>query len=72
MTEIERNDIAKAAPILSQTLRKVSLRLLPFLFLLYIVSYLDRINLSFAALKMNADLGFSDSEYGFGAGIFFG
>ncbi|MBN8661805.1 MAG: MFS transporter [Candidatus Obscuribacter phosphatis] len=71
MTEIERNDIAKAAPILSQTLRKVSLRLLPFLFLLYIVSYLDRINLSFAALKMNADLGFSDSEYGFGAGIFF-
>lgn len=71
MTEIERNEVAKDAPILSQTLRKVSLRLLPFLFILYIVSYLDRINLSFAALKMNADLGFSDSEYGFGAGIFF-
>ena len=71
MTEIERNEVAKDAPILTQTLRKVSLRLLPFLFILYIVSYLDRINLSFAALKMNADLGFSDSEYGFGAGIFF-
>ncbi|MBX9941816.1 MAG: MFS transporter [Candidatus Obscuribacterales bacterium] len=72
MPEIERVEIAPAtSKLLTQTLRKVSLRLLPFLFLLYIVSYLDRINLSFAALKMNADLGFSDSEYGFGAGIFF-
>lgn len=71
MPETEKNDIAPVAPILTQTLRKVSLRLLPILFILYIVSYLDRINLSFAALKMNADLGFSDSEYGFGAGIFF-
>src|SRR5207302_3147764 len=46
-------------------------RLVPFLFLLYIVAYLDRINVGFAALQMNAALGFSASTYGFGAGIFF-
>src|SRR5438094_10265663 len=46
-------------------------RVVPFLFLLYIVSYLDRINVGFAALQMNAALGLSASAYGFGAGIFF-
>ena len=51
--------------------RKVSWRLLPFLFLLYIVAYLDRVNISFAKLQMNQDLGFSDTVYGLGAGIFF-
>jgi len=52
-------------------LAKVRRRLIPFLFLLYIVSYLDRINVGFAALQMNAALGLSASAYGFGAGIFF-
>src|SRR5258706_462389 len=46
-------------------------RLLPFLFLLYVVSYLDRINVGFAALQMNAALGFSSVTYSLGAGIFF-
>jgi MFS transporter, ACS family, tartrate transporter len=46
-------------------------RLIPFMFLLYIVAYLDRINVGFAALQMNEDLGFSDAVYGLGAGIFF-
>lgn len=46
-------------------------RLIPFMFLLYIVAYLDRINVGFAALQMNRDLGFSDAVYGLGAGIFF-
>lgn len=54
-----------------RTLAKVSRRLIPFMFLLYIVSYLDRVNVGFAALQMNADLGFSASVYGLGAGIFF-
>jgi MFS transporter, ACS family, tartrate transporter len=53
------------------TLAKVTRRLLPFLFLLYIVCFLDRVNLGFAALQMNRDLGFSPAVYGFGAGIFF-
>lgn len=52
-------------------IRKVSWRLLPFMLVLYIVSYLDRINVSFAALQMNQDLGFSDEAFGLGAGIFF-
>jgi ACS family tartrate transporter-like MFS transporter len=53
------------------TLAKVTRRLLPFLFLLYIVCFLDRVNVGFAALEMNHDLGFSPAVYGFGAGIFF-
>jgi ACS family tartrate transporter-like MFS transporter len=52
-------------------LRKITLRLIPFMFLLYILAYLDRINVSFAALRMQKDLGFSDAVYGFGAGLFF-
>src|SRR3954466_9131717 len=50
---------------------RVRRRLIPFLFLLYIVAYLDRINVGFAALQMNASLGFSSTTYGLGAGIFF-
>lgn len=53
---------------------KVAWRLLPFLFLLYVVSYLDRVNVSFAGLQMRRDLaasGFNDAAYGFGSGIFF-
>jgi sugar phosphate permease len=50
---------------------KVRWRLVPFLFLLYIFAYLDRINVGFAALQMNAALGFTAAVYGFGAGIFF-
>jgi ACS family tartrate transporter-like MFS transporter len=51
--------------------RKISRRLIPFLFVLYVVAYLDRINLSFAALDMTRELGFSSAVYGFGAGLFF-
>jgi len=55
----------------SATLAKVSRRLLPFLLLLYVVAWLDRVNIGFAALQMNADLSFSPAVYGFGAGVFF-
>lgn len=51
--------------------RKIALRLVPFLMLLYMVAFLDRVNISFAALTMNRDLGISDSLYGFAAGVFF-
>lgn len=50
---------------------KIRRRLIPFMFVLYVVSYLDRINVGFAALQMNEDLGFSPAVYGLGAGIFF-
>jgi MFS transporter, ACS family, tartrate transporter len=52
-------------------LHKVRWRLIPFLFLLYIVAYLDRVNVGFAAIDMNRDLGFSAAIYGLGSGIFF-
>jgi len=55
----------------SLTLRKITLRLIPFLFLLYIVAWLDRVNVGFAALQMNSDLGFSSAAFGFGSGVFF-
>jgi ACS family tartrate transporter-like MFS transporter len=60
-----------ASSIERVTLRKVTRRLLPFLLLLYVVAYIDRVNIGFAALQMNEDLGFSAAMYGFGAGIFF-
>ena len=50
---------------------RVSWRLLPFLFLCYVVAYLDRVNVGFAKLQMQADLHLSDTVYGLGAGIFF-
>jgi ACS family tartrate transporter-like MFS transporter len=53
------------------TLKKVTWRLIPFMMVLYFVAFLDRVNVGFAALQMNADLGFSATVYGAGAGIFF-
>ncbi len=53
------------------TLAKVTKRLVPFLIVCYFVAYLDRVNVSFAALTMNQDLGLSQTAFGFGAGIFF-
>ncbi|SRR5579884_171722 len=52
-------------------IRKATWRLVPFLFVLYVVAYLDRVNVGFAALQMNAALGFNAAVYGLGAGIFF-
>lgn len=54
-----------------QVIAKLRKRLLPLLMLLYIVAYLDRVNIGFAALSMNADIGLSDAAVGLGAGIFF-
>ncbi len=54
-----------------QTMKKVYLRLLPFCFLLYFICYLDRVNIGFAALTMNKDLGLSSYVFGLGAGAFF-
>jgi MFS transporter, ACS family, tartrate transporter len=60
-----------AANIESLTVRRVAYRFIPFLILCYFVNYLDRVNVGFAKLTMDADLGLSDTAYGFGAGIFF-
>jgi len=62
---------ANISGVESAVISKLTTRLLPFLFLLYIVAYLDRINVGFAALRMQAQLGLSDKVYGLGAGLFF-
>ncbi|MFO1114373.1 MAG: MFS transporter [Beijerinckiaceae bacterium] len=55
----------------ARTLRRISLRIVPFIMLLYFVAFIDRVNIGFASLTMNKDLGFTASVFGFGAGIFF-
>src|SRR3974377_1154531 len=51
--------------------RRVNRRLMPFIFLLYIVSFIDRVNISFAGLQMSRELHFTDAVFGFGGGGFF-
>ena len=60
-----------SASLGERTLRRVRWRLLPFLGLLYVVSYLDRVNVSFAKLTMDRAIGIDDATYALGAGIFF-
>ncbi|KGD92409.1 major facilitator transporter [Achromobacter sp. RTa] len=60
-----------ADPRLAPLYRKITWRLLPFLLLCYVFAYLDRINIGFAKLQMQQDVGISDAVYGLGAGIFF-
>jgi sugar phosphate permease len=66
-----RQAIADSEALSSVTLHKVTRRLIPFLFPHYIIAWLDRVNVGFAALHMNSDLGFSSAAFGFGSGIFF-
>jgi ACS family tartrate transporter-like MFS transporter len=60
-----------AEPIERETIRRVAFRLIPLLMLGYFGAYLDRVNVGFAALTMNKQLGFSSAVFGFGAGLFF-
>ena len=57
--------------VAARTQKKITQRLMPFLLLLYITAYVDRINVSFAGLDMTKELGFSNEVFGFGSGIFF-
>lgn len=54
-----------------RTLKKITWRIVPFIMILYLIAYIDRVNIGFAALTMKEDLGFTASVLGFGAGIFF-
>src|SRR4051812_2373155 len=55
----------------TRTMKRVAARLMPALLILYVIAYLDRVNVTFAQDKLEADLGFSGAVYGFGAGVFF-
>jgi len=59
------------SPVAARARRRIMLRLLPYLFILYIIAYLDRVNISYASLEMTKDLGFTTEVMGFGGGIFF-
>src|SRR6202795_1795762 len=65
LSAAELSDVGKRAR------RRIAYRLLPFVFLVYVVNYIDRVNVSFANLRMSADLGFSDRVYGLGVGVFY-
>ena len=62
---------AEASELQTRTMRRVAARLMPVLLGLYIIAYLDRVNVTFAQDKLESDLGFSGAVYGFGAGVFF-
>ncbi|MGI4827370.1 MAG: MFS transporter [Janthinobacterium lividum] len=62
---------AAFAASLGGALRKARLRIIPLLAICYLVAFMDRANISFAAQTMNRDLGFTPSQYGLGAGLFF-
>src|SRR5262245_11893512 len=64
-TPDETDDVARSAR------RKVAWRILPLLFALYVIAYLDRANVGFAKLKMQSDLQFSDTVFGIGVALFF-
>jgi len=55
----------------TKTIQKVRIRIIPFIFVLYIVAFLDRINITFAALTMNKELAITSQQYGMLSGIFF-
>jgi ACS family tartrate transporter-like MFS transporter len=72
MTGVHSHAIASAtAAIAGRTRRQVAVRLLPFVFILYITNYLDRTSVAYAGLGMARDLGFDDRVFGLGIGIFF-
>jgi len=67
-----QNNLAQPATSIGErTVNKVTLRIIPFIFLLYIVAFLNRINISFASLTMNRELAIESAQYGLLAGTFF-
>lgn len=71
MTALPLADIEISRSPHDRLYRRITLRIVPFLLLCYVVSFLDRINIGFAHLQMGRDIGISDAAYGLGAGMFF-
>src|SRR6202048_2769560 len=69
--QIRRGAHRMSAELERRVLRKITLRIVPFVMLLYFIAFIDRVNIGFAALTMNKELGFSPTVFGVGAGIFF-
>jgi ACS family tartrate transporter-like MFS transporter len=60
-----------AVSIEVRTVRKLQIRLIPFLFTIFIIAFVDRVNIGFAALTMNRELAITSQQFGFAAGVFF-
>jgi sugar phosphate permease len=71
VSEIDTRNLRPEVSNVELLYDKIARRIMPFLVLLFVVAWLDRINVGFARLQMVDDLGFSDAAYGFGAGIFY-
>src|SRR5437763_16693400 len=71
MAEVVRESATESGVDGRALYAKISWRLIPYMFLLYIVAYMDRVNVGFAAIDMQRDLDFSNTVYGTGAGLFF-
>src|SRR6202171_3844533 len=65
------NQKVDLSALADRTRRRIMRRIMPYLFVLFIIAYLDRVNVGYAALQMKGDLGFTDEVLGLGAGIFF-
>src|ERR1700719_4685081 len=63
--------MAESSDVGQRAVRRIAYRLLPFVFLIYLFNYIDRVNVSFANLRMSTDLAFSDRVYGLGVGMFY-
>src|SRR6266404_3005398 len=68
---LDMEEHAPSIDVASRARVRIMRRLMPYLFLLYIVNYLDRVNVGYAGLEMTRDLNFTPADFGFGAGIFF-
>jgi len=71
MVSVASNSAAAAVSIEKRTIQKLRTRIIPFIFVLYIVAFIDRINIGFAALTMNKELAITSQQYAFAFGIFF-
>ncbi len=71
MSASEALHVSAMSEVALRARRRIAYRLLPFVFLVYVVNYIDRVNVSFANLRMSADLGFNDKVYGLGVGMFY-
>jgi MFS family permease len=71
MPDLKTHKPASTSAIERSAMRRISLRLVPFLALGYLIAYIDRTNVGFASLQMNEDIGLSPSVFGFGASVFF-
>ncbi|KCV87519.1 putative 4-hydroxyphenylacetate permease domain protein [Acinetobacter baumannii 44298_5] len=64
-------DIKNVTALEEQTIKRISSRIIPFLIILFIMAFLDRTNIGFAALHMNDAIGITQTIFGLGAGVFF-